>query len=827
MRTPLRIPVFSKSRPSTKPPETELQRAHRTRDAGDIWGAFTILRAEYEKQRSEEIATELSSLIGTSSRYVDVLSAMESHFDNNFYLNSNPDVRGATKDGDIHYLLYGWKENRNPSPFFDNAFYRDRNADLKPGEFLLSHFAKRGNATGSRANPVSDHYWFEPFSPTDEQWSKLSAATINDDTEAVVIIPVYKGYEETMTSIYHAVSSRGNDRYSLLVINDRSPDDAINATLRSLAAKGLFEYHASVINRGFVQTCNYAIKELSGNHDVVLLNSDAYVFPGWFNRLKAHAIDPTVATVTPLSNNATICSYPLAHRDNFLALECTPEQLDALAANANRGLAVETPTGVGFCFYMSRNAINKIGALDSDAFKVGYGEENDFCMRALNHGYKNLIVGDVFVFHTGSVSFSAIKEENFNKGQKALEVNHPNYSPLVRGHIMADPELHLRRRLDMERLSAALCGATVFVTHKWGGGINTYLKQQIEALKKKKSNFVTLQVHDGCRITVNTGYGLFVPNLANIDLRNEFGLVAEMIYKLSPKLFHVNSFAGIDWHWHKKLLELISESGIPYKYVGHDYSSISHHYQLLRPDNIYVPIPSIQERRAWSTMIENSGSIDICDPDERLEAYTDFLEKAAAVEVPSKAANAILAREFPRVTFNVVPHDDHLPDFPIATRRAKDKRIKVAVIGAIGPHKGSDVLTALAVDAKNRNLELVYTLVGYSSNDDLLRSHGVSITGPYHTEAEALDILSRTQPDFVLIPSIWPETFCYALSMALKLLIPPVVFDIGAQAERVSPLAWGVTLPISLAYAPRKLSETLLGIDIDKLWDAREGRIAA
>ncbi|WP_238294394.1 hypothetical protein, partial [Methylobacterium longum] len=67
---------------------------------------------------------------------------------------------------------------------------------------------------------------------------------------------------------------------------------------------------------------------------VVLLNSDAQVFGDWLDRLVAHAepqaapraephaephagsaapqdgARPPVASVTPLSNNATICSYP-------------------------------------------------------------------------------------------------------------------------------------------------------------------------------------------------------------------------------------------------------------------------------------------------------------------------------------------------------------------------------------------------------------------------------------------------------------------------------------------------------------------------------------
>ena len=811
--------------PANTRPKNELQRAKQLREKGDLWQAFSVLDAEFKAKPSPEIAAELSSMIGTTTDYVEVLAAMDSEFDNAHYLSANSDVRSATNDGRTHYLLYGWKENRNPSPFFDSYFYRRRHPLLDQRSFLLSHFVQHGKLAGVPANAVSDKYWFIPTAPSSDEWENIEPAKLSNRTKAVVIIPVYKGYEETMRSVYQALVARQKDEYSLLVVNDKGPDEELNRNLRALADKGLFDYHVSVINRGFVQTCNYAIKELSNNLDVVLLNSDAYVFPGWFGRLYTHAKDPTVATITPLSNNATICSYPLFDRDNFLSLECSPEHLDTLAAAANKGVAVETPTGVGFCFFMSRNVINEIGALDADAFKVGYGEENDFCMRALNHGYRNLVAGDVFVFHTGSVSFSAIKEENFNKGQQALIGKHPNYSPLVRSHVLADPERYLRRKLDLARLAAAFESATIFVSHKWSGGINTYLNHERQKLDELGQPHFTLQVHDGHKLTVDTDYRLFVPNLVDIDLRTDFRLIEALFKAMRPRDFHVNSLAGLDWHWHQKMLELIQSTGTPFKYICHDYSPISHHYQLLRPDNIYTHAPNISERRAWSGMVDTFGSADVCDPDDRIAAYKKFLQAAAAVEVPSEAAKRILQVEFPDVTFLVVPHADHLPDVPIAQRRAPDGKIKVAIIGAVGPHKGSDVLASLAADAKYRRLELEYVLVGYSNNDGLLHSFGVTVTGKYHTEIEALTRLLEIKPDLVFIPSIWPETFCYALSMALKLQIPSVVFEIGAQAERVVPLRWGKVLPIKLAYDPCHLSEALLRFDLDAMWESRDDKL--
>ncbi|KQW72498.1 glycosyltransferase [Ensifer sp. Root127] len=789
----------------------------------NLWEKYKSLRRAFQANPNEQTAQALQELIGTTSSFRDIEAAMNAEFDLQFYLSSNPDVRSHTKDGDIHYLLWGWKEGRNPSKFFDHGYYLQQNKSIAEREFPLAHFVMNGKKSGEIANAISDKLWFSPYVPDEAAWASVEAAKRTPRTRAVVIIPVYKGYEETLTSIYHALSSRAGQCYSLLIINDNSPDERLTAKLSQLANSNLFDYFESDINRGFVQSINYALRHLSHDLDVVLLNSDAYVFTGWFDRLIKHAdLDARIATITPLSNNATICSYPRINHDNYHALEIAPQLLDQLAAQSNSGLSVEAPTGVGFCFYVRRSVIDTIGMLDDSTFKVGYGEENDFCMRALNAGYRNIIAGDVFVYHTGSVSFSSTKDENLARGQAALEYKHPNYTRLIRNHIAADPELHMRRNLDATRLALSSAGCTLFITHKWSGGIDTYLEHTQKILRSRGKKCVVLRVHDVNFATVEVpGDGeLFVPNLTDIDLRTEWKFLLRLIRDLSPEVFHVNSFAGLSWEWHKQFLEAIVFAKCPITFIGHDYSPISHHYQLIRPDNVFAGLPDLTALRQWSLMTDHSGSVDACDPKERLDVYARFFQSVRNVEVPSAAAREVYQQAFPFLKINVVPHDDHLPDTTIAVRRQVDGITRIAVVGAIGPHKGSDVLAGLVADAKNKELPIEYHLIGYSNIDDYLVSQGMIVWGRYAAETDAMDLLDRIKPDLLLIPSIWPETFCYTLSMALKKRIPPVVFSIGAQEERVSEIDWGVVLPINLASNPTALSNQLLSISIGDLWNS-------
>jgi GT2 family glycosyltransferase/glycosyltransferase involved in cell wall biosynthesis len=784
--------------------------AHMLRFHGDVSGGYQNFVKAFEADGNPQAEDELRLMMGSVDSYPETIRMIDEIFSLEDYLELNDDVASADIDPRLHYILFGWKEKRQPAHIFDPQYYeRQYGRSLTPGTMPLLHYAKN-RTKGFRGNPLGDKRWFTAKAPEDAAWDAASPAKRSTETRAVVILPVYKGYDETLASIYHALTARVDAAYSLLVINDFGPDKALNAELARLAEKGLFDYHFSEINRGFVQTCNHAIAELSGGLDVVLLNSDAFVFPGWFERMIAHADrDPRVATITPLSNNATLCSYPLRDKNNVLALECTPAEMNDIAGIANAGVAVEAPTGVGFCFYMRRSVIEEIGPLDPVAFKVGYGEENDFCMRSLNAGYKNLLACDVFAFHVGSVSFSSTKAENFNAGQKALLRKHPNYPSLVRHHFEADPTLVPRRTLDRARLIDATKGSALLVTHNWGGGIETYVKDKVAELAEMGIPSLIMKVHDKHLVSFSHD-DIYLPNLIDIDMRTEMLFVLDLLKAVAPTRVLLNSFAGLTWDFHSALLKALAELDSDKTLVLHDYSAITHHYQLIRPDQIYAGLPTMADLRQWA-MMKNTQATDPCDPDIRHAAYTAFLAHAV-VEAPSKASADIFRRFFPAANVTVVPHLEDWPVLPNVRPRKPDGLLRVTLIGAIGSHKGSNLLNALAHDSRDRNLGIDYSVVGYTDIDEALETIGVEITGSYTTNEEAFIELERIQPDLIFIPSVWPETYCYTLSIAMKTGVPTVVFDLGAQAERIREAGTGHILDPKLINSPTALSDALLAL---------------
>ena len=204
-----------------------------------------------------------------------------------------------------------------------------------------------------------------------------------------VVVPVYEGFEEVRDCIESLLAARQRTEFHCLVINDASPNPRIRDYIEELAGAGRIALLTNEVNLGFIRTANRGMQHSDGR-DIVLLNSDTVVSNDWLDRLQAcAAADSRIGTVTPFSNNAEICSFPRLCRINTLPLECTPADFDAVLARGLAGQYIDIPTAVGFCMYIKRDCLDGTGYFDAETFGLGYGEENDFCMRARERGWRN------------------------------------------------------------------------------------------------------------------------------------------------------------------------------------------------------------------------------------------------------------------------------------------------------------------------------------------------------------------------------------------------------------------------------------------------------
>ncbi|MBK7471336.1 MAG: glycosyltransferase [Betaproteobacteria bacterium] len=194
-----------------------------------------------------------------------------------------------------------------------------------------------------------------------------------------VVIPIYNAHDDLVRCVA-SVLERTTGEYRLLLIDDASPDGRIAPLLHGMAAQdSLIRVSTNARNLGFIGTVNRGFDETTG--DVILLNSDTIVTTGWLPKMLACAAsDPRIATITPFSNNAEICSYPEMCGNHPWVMGDDPEFPNRALELASRRDYPDLPTAVGFCMYVRRAALDVVGRFD-ERYGLGYGEENDFCRR--------------------------------------------------------------------------------------------------------------------------------------------------------------------------------------------------------------------------------------------------------------------------------------------------------------------------------------------------------------------------------------------------------------------------------------------------------------
>lgn len=597
-----------------------------------------------------------------------------------------------------------------------------------------------------------------------------------------VIVPVYRGLVETRRCLESVLAFSQQTAHEIVVINDCSPEPELSAYLRELAGTGTITLLENPVNTGFVNAVNRGMVQ-HPDRDVVLLNSDTEVNGDWLDRLRRCAYsDPQVGTVTPFSNNATICSYPRFAKDNILPDDWPLEKLDKLFAQVNGSLTEEIPTAVGFCMYIKRNCLNQVGYFDAKAFKQGYGEENDFSMRAMDFGFRHLLCADVFVYHKGSVSFGDKAEALCESAQQMLKEKYPHYFTLVGDYCAKDPVRILRRRVDTARLMRSHRRKLLFITHARGGGTEKHV-QDLATLLQPDFEVLILRPTSFEGVSVEWARS-----------REEFIIYFCLPYSY-PELLDLLRSLGIFYiHLHhiiemnQQILQLPKDLNVPYDVTVHDYYPICPQINLITKDGSYCGEPDTIGCNACLAERPGLWGMDILS---WRTFFRNILADAKRVIVPSMDALERVKTYIPVANYMYLPHPEPfistLPD----TGSLAKSRLKILVLGVLSLAKGLRLLEACAIDAKVRNLPLYFRVIGYSF-DEVRKEPEVPLSfyGRYD-DTELPWLIAHERADIIFFPALWPETYSYTLSYAIYSGLPIAAPCLGAFQERLAeyPLA--------------------------------------
>lgn len=636
----------------------------------------------------------------------------------------------------------------------------------------------------------------------DGRHTERSAA---DSDTVDIIVPVYRGFEDTQRCIESVLASPAQTPWRLIVINDFSPEPELTSWLRDKAsAEPRITLLENTENLGFVGTVNRGM-QISDSNDILLLNSDTEVHNDWLDRLRHTAYAwPDIGTVTPFSNNATICSYPSFCEPSPAPQSQAAARLDRLFARANPGQAVEVPTGVGFCMYIRRACLSQVGLFDQDAFGKGYGEENDFCQRAMHQGWRNLHALDTYVLHTGGISFGESKALREIAAVETLNRLHPGYELQVQTYIGQDPARSARLAVqwlhatDEDRKPVVLA-----VHHNRGGGTERHVLELARTLGESIT-FVSLKSLGASRVllqlitpadpagTQGSDSWQFSQDWAAIfDLHSDLQRFLDLLRTLPVAHIHYHHLLG-----HGKLVwELPQLLNVGYDFTAHDYYSFCTNITLTGRQGQY----QVDEQGQCCGNEHPRSQPEVVEDIERWRIRNRvFLERARNILAPSLDTADRLLRFVPSAGLRHAPHTDlqhHTLPQPAPRPLQADQPLRVAIIGALSIIKGADIVEATAQLARKSAAPLEFHLIGYGYRH--LASHPqtrLHVHGQY-AEEDLPHLLQQIAPDLVWFPALWPETYSYTLSAALQAGLPVVATDLGAFAERMAERPWSWLQP--------------------------------
>ncbi len=615
-----------------------------------------------------------------------------------------------------------------------------------------------------------------------------------------IIIPVYNGLEY-LPKLFESIFQNTNQPYRLIIFDDASPDKKVWEFLQTLKNSNpekeilLFQNEN---NLGFVKTVNKAVK-LAENH-FVLLNTDVEVPPGWLGRLIFPILKlKNIASTTPFTNSGTICSFPDFVKDNEIFEGLDASELDKYFQMVKSDWNfVPLPTGIGFCMAFNKSVVDEIGMFDEQTFEKGYGEENDWCQRAIKSGYKNVVVPNLFVYHKHGGSFPSeekkrLMEENFKK----LLKKHPNYAKDVENFIQKDPLKNVRNFLIMLISSNFQKNnqAVLFIDHELGGGANLYRKKYVEKALREDERILLL-TYDARKIEYHIKYyykkysiSYSSSDLGEIKKLFEFVGISKIV--LSQLVSYERPLEFLQF------IETVKgEKKCALEILIHDYYSICQIFTLLNWKDEYCSVPDLKMCNECLARKKQEYGIRIEIKEQTIwrKAWNEFLSKADKIVLFSNASEEILKKAYTNISdekIKIIPHE--VEKFSVATKKKEQSHpFTIGILGGINKAKGSEIVKEMISIIEKENLDIKIAVIGPLI--EKIKSDKLKVLGVYDREKTPL-LVAENNVDVFFIPSIWPETFSYTTQEIMNMGHPLAVFNLGAPAERVAKYDKGLIIP--------------------------------
>jgi len=221
---------------------------------------------------------------------------------------------------------------------------------------------------------------------------------------ASIIIPVYNEWPQTLQCL------RSLFRHTPIQCEVILVDNGSDAIPHKVQRHRSIRIIQNGWNRGVAAAINQGLACSHGKF-LVWLDNDTLPSYRWLTQL-IHVLhsDPSVGMVGPLSNKVQL-------EQKFSVPFKTVSQIHRFTNQFNHSNPKrwrESEHLSGFCLVYPRKVLDEVGLLD-ERFGLCAFEDEDYCRRVRQKGYRLIIAGDTYVHHFGRKNFKPFGSRDFQK----------------------------------------------------------------------------------------------------------------------------------------------------------------------------------------------------------------------------------------------------------------------------------------------------------------------------------------------------------------------------------------------------------------------------
>lgn len=324
------------------------------------------------------------------------------------------------------------------------------------------------------------------------------------------------------------------------------------------------------------------------------------------------------------------------------------------------------------------------------------------------------------------------------------------------------------------------------VTHPWGGGISTYIKDlvissrnfcRIYKLKCWQGIVYVEYEKDGVGVEKKYYLGKDIP-LTEFSLKKYAQILSSLLDEFDIDLFHINSQVGHAFD----IFTVPAFRNIPIVCTIHDYFYICPTFHLVDTRGEYCGICREGTERNnclehHSYLYSKFGRADLVKFRQKFRSVMHYVD---VFVFPSHSSKDIFSKYYGinESICRVIYHGTTLIKSETLIPEKGNGKLRVGIIGSMSKHKGQVTIQALIASLKK------YPVKFFHFGDGDLTGKNLKNLGRYNRN-NIVELIQSKKIDVSLLLSTWPETFSYTLTESIAANVPPIVTDMGALAERV------------------------------------------